>query len=115
MPAMTAPAAPAPQPAAQPPPQPPPEPPAAPEPPASEQVIDLPAADPEPTEDTPASAPVFTIEHDRDWTWINFSAKPDEDTRETLKDVFGARFSGRRVAWYITRRVDPEQILDAIG
>lgn len=55
-----------------------------------------------------------TVEHDRDWTWINFASKPAQDVIDALKD-FGARWSKRRSAWYITRPVAGEDIRRAIA
>ena len=49
--------------------------------------------------------PGYQVTYDRDWTWIAFSAKPDEAVRTSLK-ALGGRFSRRRVAWYIRQRVD---------
>ncbi len=56
-----------------------------------------------------------TVAHDRDWTWIYFPGKPDEDVREALKSQFGARFSGKRVAWYIQSHVEETALRPIIG
>ncbi len=45
----------------------------------------------------------FTVTHDRDWTWIHFPGKPAESVLASLRTF--AKFSRRRVAWYITRGV----------
>lgn len=52
----------------------------------------------------------ITVTFERDWTWINFSSKPSEEIREVLKNKFQARFSGKRVAWYITYHVEQSEI-----
>ena len=44
------------------------------------------------------------IEHDRDWTWVFFPAKPDEATRERLKGM-GAHWGRKRGGWYLKRHV----------
>ena len=51
----------------------------------------------------------ITVTHDRDWTWLKFADKPDESTREILK-FHGGRFSGKRVAWYFTEKIEEAQI-----
>jgi len=56
----------------------------------------------------------YQITHERDWTWIAFAAKPDEATRERLK-ALGARFSGRRMAWYVMQHLEAGQVQAAIG
>jgi hypothetical protein len=48
------------------------------------------------------------IEHDRDWTWVFFPAKPDKTTRDRLKDM-GARWGSKRGGWYLTRHVPLEE------
>jgi phospholipid N-methyltransferase len=50
-----------------------------------------------------------TVKHDRDWTWLTFSNKPSEETREVLKSN-GARFSGKRIAWYFTKHVEQSEL-----
>lgn len=56
--------------------------------------------------------PVIT--HERDWTWIKFPCKPAQSTLETMKSN-GARFSGKRVAWYFTRHVEQDEITALLG
>lgn len=62
-------------------------------------------------EEVAADEPVITQE--RDWTWIKFSSKPAVEVREVLK-ALGARWSGKRQAWYINSRVNIKVALDAI-
>ena len=50
----------------------------------------------------------------RCWTWLTFGGKPDEAIREALKSQFGARFSGKRMAWYITSHVSAAEIAAAL-
>ncbi|MCL4296197.1 MAG: hypothetical protein KJ077_10735 [Anaerolineae bacterium] len=58
----------------------------------------------------------FEVNHERDWTWVRFpGGKPPETVREALKATFGARFSGKRVAWYITRPVSVEDLQATFG
>jgi hypothetical protein len=61
-----------------------------------------------------ASGEGYTVEHDRDWTWIWFDSKPAEAVREALKRAFGARWGRRRQAWYIRRRVEADAIAQAL-
>lgn len=56
----------------------------------------------------------FQVKHDRDWTWIHFGAKPDEPVREALKQQ-GGRFSKKRMAWYIPRRVELAELQQRLG
>jgi hypothetical protein len=55
------------------------------------------------------------VKYERDWTWLEFAGKPDETVRETLKTKLGARFSGKRVAWYITSHIEESAIYAAIA
>lgn len=51
----------------------------------------------------------YTVSYDRDWTWIKFpGGKPAESILAALRSF--ARFSNRRVAWYITGRLDESDI-----
>jgi len=50
-----------------------------------------------------------TVTHDRDWTWVQFLAKPPATTLEQLKAA-GGRFSGKRQAWYFTRHVEAAEL-----
>ncbi|MGD9101263.1 MAG: hypothetical protein PVF45_12355 [Anaerolineae bacterium] len=61
-----------------------------------------------------ASGEGYTVEYDRDWTWLHFDAKPPEPIREALKRTFGARWSRKRRAWYIRRRVEADAVAQAI-
>lgn len=51
----------------------------------------------------------FTVTYEHDWTWIAFSAKPDEAVRTALKGM-GARWSKRRSAWYIQQHVEVGEV-----
>ncbi len=71
---------------------------------------------PPPSDPSAPGAPgTFEVKHERDWTWLTFSGKPDEAVREALKSTFGARFSGKRMAWYITQHVGRAEIEAAIA
>lgn len=61
-----------------------------------------------------SGAGAVQVTHDRDWTWIAFAEKPDEAVREALK-AQGARFSGRRKAWYIREHVPEEEVLALVA
>lgn len=50
------------------------------------------------------------VVNDRDWTWVSFNEKPGEAVRADLKEVFEARWSARRQAWYIRQAVSPEAV-----
>jgi hypothetical protein len=50
-----------------------------------------------------------TVEHDRDWTWLIFDAKPPTEVREQLKDM-GARWGRKRQGWYFRRNVPDEEL-----
>jgi len=52
----------------------------------------------------------YQVEHDRNWTWLHFSAKPAEAIREALKARLGARWSRKRQAWYVKQHVDDDVI-----
>lgn len=56
----------------------------------------------------------FQVKHDRDWTWVHFTGKPDEPVREALKQQ-GGRFSKKRMAWYIPRRVELAELQQRLG
>ncbi len=56
----------------------------------------------------------ISVTYERDWTWITFPGKPADNARDALKGM-GARFSGKRCAWYIGQHVEAESILAAIG
>ncbi|MBU0493561.1 MAG: hypothetical protein KKB13_17080 [Chloroflexi bacterium] len=55
----------------------------------------------------------FRVEHERDWTWIYFTAKPPAELRDRLKRA-GWRFGGRRQGWSLRRRATAEE-LAAVG
>jgi hypothetical protein len=46
-----------------------------------------------------------------DWTWIDIAPRIDREAYLRFKDRFGARWSKRRQAVYLTRHVTPEEIL----
>ncbi|MCG3207199.1 MAG: hypothetical protein FOGNACKC_00799 [Anaerolineae bacterium] len=50
------------------------------------------------------------VTHDRDWTWLSFEVAPPQSVIERLADKFGARWSRRRAAWYITETVEFEAL-----
>lgn len=51
----------------------------------------------------------ITVSYERDWTWIAFpDGKPSESILEKLRSV--ARFSRRRVQWYITSKVEETEV-----
>jgi len=52
----------------------------------------------------------YTVTHDRDWTWISFETKPDAVTLDKIRPH--ARFSRRRLAWYVTSAVDAETVAE---
>lgn len=55
----------------------------------------------------------YTVEHDRNWTWIRFDSKPVETIRNVLKEL-GGRWSRKRGAWYIRERIEPDVIYAAL-
>jgi len=63
---------------------------------------------------TETSTDGVTVDHDRDWTWITFPAKPSEEVRAALKSA-GGRWSRKRGAWYIRRPVPTAEIMELIG
>jgi|GEM_PF-688594 len=54
------------------------------------------------------------VQNERDWTWIFFPDTPSEAIREALRSNFGATFSKRRIGWYITRHVEPDEVMSVI-
>jgi hypothetical protein len=64
---------------------------------------------------TPTDPTPYSVEHERDWTWIRFPAKPADATLEALRANLGAKFSGKRAAWYITTHIEPANIAAALG
>lgn len=56
----------------------------------------------------------YTIEYDRNWTWVRFDSKPSEAVREALREQLGARWGRRRRAWYIKEPVEAETIIAVI-
>jgi len=47
----------------------------------------------------------YKIVYEGNWTWIYFKEKPNEEIRSKLKDM-GFKFSKRRIAWYLSQKVD---------
>jgi len=74
---------------------------------AAKRLLSEPITEEEPeqpaTTDVISDPPDYSLEHDGDWTWLHFNAKPDVLTRERLKQN-GFRWGKRRKAWY-TRQV----------
>lgn len=68
-------------------------------------------SDPDPDQDQVTD---YTVEHERDWTWIKFPSKPDQTIIDKLKSDLAARWSRKRAAWYIRQHVDQVQIAAAI-
>ncbi len=56
----------------------------------------------------------ITVEQEGDWTWVKFPGVPTEDVREAIKTQYGARFSGKRKAWYIRQTVDLDAVAETI-
>jgi len=50
-----------------------------------------------------------TVEHDRDWTWLFFDAKPSVEVRDRLKGM-GARWGRKKQGWYFQRDVPDEEL-----
>jgi phospholipid N-methyltransferase len=51
----------------------------------------------------------FTLTHDRNWTWIKFTAKPSDTQIAAIKSR-GARWSKRRNAWYVTKTLTAAEL-----
>lgn len=68
---------------------------------------------PAPRQPTPPTQPTqpgfmpagYTIEYERDWTWITFAEKPAQDIIEKIKEL-GGRWAFKRRAWYIKQHID---------
>lgn len=60
--------------------------------------------------DAPDKTEAIEITYDRDWTWIKFPTKPSERVLDLMKSELQARFSRRRMAWYICERVAEDTI-----
>jgi hypothetical protein len=62
--------------------------------------------------DTAVIQPVnidYSVKYEGLWTWLYFTGKPDESIRQSLKD-HGFRFSGKRIAWYSTNKIEESEI-----
>lgn len=71
-------------------------------------------AEPVKTEEPKAEEPQqITVTYDREWTWIKVPAENDKAAAPALQ-ALGARFSHRRLAWFITEPIDAQVILAAL-
>ena len=57
----------------------------------------------------------FTEDARDGWTWLKWPCVPSEEDRETIKSVYQARFSRKRLAWYIKQFVDAERLAERLG
>jgi hypothetical protein len=71
----------------------------------------------EPKAEEPKDAHVskISVTYDRDWTWIEIPAQDDENLRNILKNELKARWSFRRLAWFIMNVIDEQTILTALN
>jgi hypothetical protein len=56
----------------------------------------------------------YTIRHDGNWTWLWFSAKPNELIRTQIKSL-GFRWGRGKGEWYCKRNIDDARIQIVIG
>lgn len=56
----------------------------------------------------------FTVAHERDWTWVSFPNKPAPAVLDALRSM-GARWGGKRKAWYINRHITHEDLQKRLG
>lgn len=61
------------------------------------------------TDNTTININDIEIEYSGSWSWLYFASIPDENTRSKLKEN-GARFSGKRKAWYFMNVVDENKL-----
>lgn len=72
------------------------------------------------TEDTAANTGTardgtfYSVERERDWTWIKFAQKPAADVLDDLRSL-GARWGMKRSAWYMSRPIEPSRIVAALA
>ena len=57
----------------------------------------------------PSNGNGYTLEHDRNWTWITFHDKPAENIRAALK-ALGGKWSRKRSAWYFRTHITADQL-----
>jgi hypothetical protein len=57
----------------------------------------------------------FTEDELDGWTWLKWPAIPPEDDRTVIKDRYQARFSRKRLAWYIKQYVPAERLAEVLG
>jgi hypothetical protein len=62
----------------------------------------------------PAGGETPAIEHDRDWTWVSWPAKPSAETLAAVKGL-GFRWSKRRTKWYAPQHIEAADILAALN
>ena len=56
----------------------------------------------------------YKVAHDRDWTWVTFSATPAGPQLDAIR-ALGGRFSKKRTAWYIRETVSADVLAAALG
>lgn len=56
----------------------------------------------------------ISISYDRDWTWIKVPAQDDEALRNILTNTLKARWSFRRLAWFIMETVEEAVIFNTL-
>jgi ParB family chromosome partitioning protein len=61
-----------------------------------------------------AAGPGWRVTYDEDWTWVAFDEKPEPGVREALKGL-GFRWSKKRGAWYATKPITIEKLVEATG
>jgi hypothetical protein len=66
-------------------------------------------------EKSAAGSTVYTVEQERDWTWIKFPNRPTNDILEALRGNLDARWSKKRAGWYITRPLSAAEVAAALG
>ncbi len=62
-----------------------------------------------PVEKTSGNGTLDSVTHDRDWTWVKFTEKPEDEVCSALVKQ-GGKFSGKRMAWYFTKHIEAKQI-----
>lgn len=68
----------------------------------------------------PEQMPYIIYHHSLDgeddgWTWLKWPSIPPEADREVIKARFQARFSRKRLAWYVRFFTPTERIERALG
>lgn len=64
---------------------------------------------------TATDGTAYAIAYERDWTWVFFSDKPEEETRRRLWQDMEFHWSRSRKGWYAQRQVADADIHAAIG